>query len=239
MLRTQGSQNGGYIAGVQTFMKKLGRGDVGAAAILVAGGILVSRLLGIVRDMIFAWMLGADGITDEYVAAFRIPDFANYLLAGGFLTITFIPIFARYLADDDEDAGWEGFTAIVRWLAVGIAALIALAWVATPSLIDWLYPNFMFNVYEGYMDTHIVLPVGVDRCSVIFDFFFADKEAATADARNGSIAVADHIQDEDIEICESVQRGIASRAYDTGRLSVHREAGEHLFHRLLYADLRR
>lgn len=103
----------------------------------------------------------------------------------------------------------------------------------------WLYPNFMFNVYEGYMDTHIVLPAGVDRCRVVFDFYFADNDSATADSRNDSVAIADHIQDEDIGICESVQRGIESRAYDTGRLSVRREAGEHLFHRLLYADLRR
>ncbi|MEN8042199.1 MAG: hypothetical protein ABFR95_11910, partial [Actinomycetota bacterium] len=66
---------------MQTFLKKLRRGDVGAAAILVAGGIMLSRFLGIIRDMIFASMLGADGVTDEYVAAFRIPDFANYLLA--------------------------------------------------------------------------------------------------------------------------------------------------------------
>ncbi len=140
-------------------MKKLGRGDVGAAAILVAGGIMLSRLLGIIRDMIFAWMLGADGITDVYVAAFRIPDFANYLLAGGFLTITFIPIFARYMADDDEDAGWVGFTAIIRWLAIGIAALIAIAWIATPSLIAWLFPDFTPDQIDSTIQlTRIVLP---------------------------------------------------------------------------------
>lgn len=140
-------------------MKRLRRGDVGAAAILVAGGILISRLLGIVRDMIFAWMLGADGVTDVYVAAFRIPDFANYLLAGGFLTITFIPIFARYMADDDEEAGWAGFTAIVRWLALGITILIAVAWVATPSLVSWLYSDFTPDQMETTVWlTRIVLP---------------------------------------------------------------------------------
>ena len=52
-----------------------------------------------------------------------------------------------------------------------------------------------------------------------------------------SIAVSEQIQSEDVAICESVQRGLKSRAYDTGRLSVRREAGEHLFHRLLHADL--
>ena len=49
----------------------------------------------------------------------------------------------------------------------------------------------------------------------------------------------DRIQQEDLDICESVQRGLNSRAYQAGRLSVRREAGEHLFHRLLHADLAR
>jgi choline monooxygenase len=50
--------------------------------------------------------------------------------------------------------------------------------------------------------------------------------------------VSERIQDEDVAICESVQRGLSSRSYSTGRLSVRREAGEHLFHRLLHADLK-
>ncbi len=74
--------------------------------------MLISRLLGQVRDIVFAAMLGASGDTDVYVAAFRIPDFLNYLLAGGFLSITFIPIFARYLADDDEEGGWTALIAV-------------------------------------------------------------------------------------------------------------------------------
>lgn len=100
----------------------------------------------------------------------------------------------------------------------------------------WLYPNFMLNWYEGVMDVNLVIPLGVDRCRVIFDFFFAADD--TDDARHRqSVAVAERVQHEDIAICESVQRGIGSQAYDTGRLSVRREAGEHLFHRLLHADL--
>jgi choline monooxygenase len=60
-----------------------------------------------------------------------------------------------------------------------------------------------------------------------------------ADANRRSVDVAERIQNEDVAICESVQRGLGSRAYDTGRLSLRREKGEHLFHRLLAADLRR
>jgi choline monooxygenase len=102
----------------------------------------------------------------------------------------------------------------------------------------WLYPNFMVNWYEGVMDTNLVRPLGLDRTEVVFDFYFADDSPA-ARARNlASIEVGQRIQDEDTGICASVQRGLGSRAYEAGRLSVRREAGEHLFHRLLAADLR-
>jgi choline monooxygenase len=101
----------------------------------------------------------------------------------------------------------------------------------------WIYPNFMINAYEGVMDTNLVLPLAIDRCAVVFDYYFADTGAA-AEARNReSIAVSEKVQDEDMAICDSVQRGLGSRAYVAGRLSVRREAGEHLFHRLLHADL--
>jgi choline monooxygenase len=101
----------------------------------------------------------------------------------------------------------------------------------------WLYPNFMINCYAGAMDTNLVIPRGPDRTEVVFDYYFADV-SASARARNlESIAVSEQIQDEDVGICASVQRGLRSRAYTAGRLSVRREAGEHLFHQLLYDDL--
>ena len=100
----------------------------------------------------------------------------------------------------------------------------------------WLYPNFMINAYEGVMDTNLVLPLGVDRCAVVFDYYFADTSAVAEAHHKESIAVSEQVQDEDMTICDAVQRGLASRAYVAGRLSVRREAGEHLFHRLLHAD---
>lgn len=106
------------------------------------------------------------------------------------------------------------------------------------AMYYWIYPNFMLNWYEGVLDTNFVLPLGVDRTEVIFDFWFADVSEAALARNRASIDVGQRIQDEDTDICRSVQRGLHSRAYDTGRLSVRREAGEHLFHRLLHADLR-
>jgi choline monooxygenase len=102
----------------------------------------------------------------------------------------------------------------------------------------WLYPNFMINIYEGVMDTNLVLPLGPNKCRVIFDFFFADISPERKEYNIASIATSDTVQDEDVAICESVQRGLVSRAYGAGRLSVRREAGEHLFHRLLARSLK-
>jgi choline monooxygenase len=114
------------------------------------------------------------------------------------------------------------------------------------ALYYWIYPNLMLNWYPGHLDTNLVLPLGVDRTRVIFEFYFAPgfapgdgaDAAAEAAARRHSIEVSEQIQREDVAICESVQRGLASRAYRAGRLSLRREAGEHLFHTLLARDLR-
>ena len=105
------------------------------------------------------------------------------------------------------------------------------------ALYYWIYPNFMINWYSGAMDTNLVIPRGVDQTEVIFDFYFPDVSVAARERNQASIEVGQRIQDEDVAICKSVQRGLNSRAYNAGRLSVRREAGEHLFHRLLHADL--
>jgi choline monooxygenase len=101
----------------------------------------------------------------------------------------------------------------------------------------WIYPNLMINIYNSVMDTNLVIPRGIDKTEVIFDYYFADVSTEARERNLASISVSEQIQSEDVSICESVQRGLNSRAYDSGRISVRREAGEHLFHRLLHADL--
>jgi choline monooxygenase len=102
----------------------------------------------------------------------------------------------------------------------------------------WVFPSFMVNIYQGIMDTNVVLPLGPDRCRVVFDFFFADTEGD--EARKfiaNSLAVAEQIQLEDVGICEDVQKGLASSSYRTGRFSVRREIAGYHFHRLLARQL--
>jgi choline monooxygenase len=102
----------------------------------------------------------------------------------------------------------------------------------------WQYPNFMINCYQDYMDTNLVIPLDVDHCRVLFDFYFSDVSEARLEYNRQSVAVGHRVQEEDLGICQDVQRGLKSRAYRAGRLSVRREAGEQLFHRLLATDLR-
>jgi choline monooxygenase len=103
----------------------------------------------------------------------------------------------------------------------------------------WVFPNLMINLYQGVMDTNLVLPLGPDRCRVVFDFYFTETEGAEAQRFIAdSIAVGHQIQEEDIGVCEEVQRGLKSRSYETGRFSVRREAGGYHFHRLLAGRLR-
>jgi choline monooxygenase len=97
----------------------------------------------------------------------------------------------------------------------------------------------MLNVYEGLMDTNLVLPDGPGRCRVIFDFYFAATEGEEARRfMEESLAVTHQVQLEDGGICEEVQRGLASRSYDVGRFSVRREGPGYHFHQLLARWLR-
>ncbi|HEY7328598.1 MAG TPA: SRPBCC family protein [Gemmataceae bacterium] len=107
------------------------------------------------------------------------------------------------------------------------------------ALYWWVFPNFMLNLYQGVMDTNLVLPLGPQRCRVVFDFWFADTEGTAAEIfMRESMQVAHQVQLEDMGICEEVQRGLGSRSFDTGRFSVRREAGGYHFHQLLGRQLR-
>jgi choline monooxygenase len=99
----------------------------------------------------------------------------------------------------------------------------------------WLFPNFMMNIYDGVLDTNLVLPLAHDRCLCIFDFYFADSEST--ENKQQSVEIAHQVQLEDIEICEEVQRGLSSQSYSTGRFSVRREEGAYFFHQLLAKSL--
>lgn len=113
-----------------------------AATILWMASVLLSRIMGFVREIVIARQVGANASTDVYFAAFTIPDFVNYLLAGGALSITFIPIFSQYLADGREEEGWKVFSTITSFLFVTLSILIALAMIFAPELAPLMVQGF-------------------------------------------------------------------------------------------------
>jgi choline monooxygenase len=99
------------------------------------------------------------------------------------------------------------------------------------ALYYWLFPNLMLNVYPDNVSANLIVPTALGRTLTIFEWFTAPG-LPVADVE-ATVAFSDEIQQEDIRICEDVQRGLASRAYERGRYSVRRENGVHHYHRLL------
>lgn len=103
----------------------------------------------------------------------------------------------------------------------------------------FVFPNIMLNILPGRMQTNVVLPVAPDRCRVVFWYYYADVESAAARRKiEEDVAYSDGVQREDMAICEHVQRGLSSRAYDRGRFSVEQEQGVYHFQSLLVAAYR-
>jgi choline monooxygenase len=103
------------------------------------------------------------------------------------------------------------------------------------ALYYWIFPNFMLNIYPDNMSSNIILPLGHDKTLTIFEWFFNEPGTGEGwESVQQTIAFSDEIQQEDIEICETVQKGLHSRSYDRGRFSVKRENGVHHFQSLLH-----
>ncbi len=121
--------------------------------------VFLSRILGYARDAVIAYQQGATPETDAYFAAFTIPDFLNYLLAGGALSITFIPIFARYLAEGREEDGYRSFSAIVTVMGIAMLFFVILCELLAERLIPLIAPGFPpEQIQLAARLTRIVLP---------------------------------------------------------------------------------
>jgi len=90
----------------------------------------------------------------------------------------------------------------------------------------------MLNVLPGRLQVNRVLPAGAARCVVEFDYYYA-RDGRKPEAMQRDRAFSEEIQQEDIGICEAVQRGLASGRYEPGRLNPRRESGVRHFHQLL------
>ena len=176
----------------------------------------------------------------EYELACNWKVYVDNFLDGGYHVNTVHPGLAGVVDYKHYRTEVHGNTSVqISPLKADSAAEIANVRAGEVAQYWWIFPNFMLNLYQGVMDTNLVLPLGPDRCRVVFDFWFAVTEGAAAEKfMRESMAVAHQIQLEDTGICEQVQRGLGSRSYDTGRFSARREGGGYHFHRLLARHLR-
>src|SRR3989337_4146044 len=113
-----------------------------ASTAIVMGGILLSRILGFLREWMVAHQVGSNAQTDAYYAAFTMPDFLNYLVAGASLSVTFIPVFAKYAAEGREEEGWRVFSTVVTVMGVVLAALVVAGEIFAPQLVRLIAPGF-------------------------------------------------------------------------------------------------
>jgi putative peptidoglycan lipid II flippase len=109
---------------------------------IVMASVLLSRVLGFFREWTVAHKIGASGITDSYYAAFTLPDFLNYLVAAGSLSVTFIPVFSKYVAEENEEEGWRVFSIVTGVMGLLLVAVVLLGEVYAPHLISLLAPGF-------------------------------------------------------------------------------------------------
>ncbi len=109
---------------------------------IVMASVLLSRVLGFFREWTVAHQIGSNAVTDAYYAAFTIPDFLNYLVAAGSLSVTFIPVFAKYLAQDEEEEGWRVFSIVVATMGLLLVAFVIVCEIFAPHLVVLIAPGF-------------------------------------------------------------------------------------------------
>jgi putative peptidoglycan lipid II flippase len=140
---------------------------IGMASLIMMGSIFLSRLMGLLRESVIAALAGTDLAVDAYKVAFVVPELLNHILASGFLSVTFIPIFTHYLNRGEEDVGWRVFSIILTVFGCLLTLLIGAAMFWAPELIDLLAPGRDDPLFKSLAVrmTRIILPAQL--------FFFA------------------------------------------------------------------
>ena len=111
-------------------------------AFLVAAGILLSRIAGLIRDRVFAHYFGNSDAADVFKAAFRIPNFLQNLFGEGVLSASFIPVYANLLARNDKEEARKTAGAVAALLSLSTSVLVLLGVLAAPWLIEAIAPGF-------------------------------------------------------------------------------------------------
>ena len=135
---------------------------IAKAGLIWGASSALSRVIGLVREAVIGRTLGAGPDADAYWSAFVVPDFLNYLLAGGALSIVFIPIFGAHLARGEEERAEEAFSVVANFLLLATGLLTVALWLAMPLFAPLAAPGFPpEQIAELVALSRIVLPAQI------------------------------------------------------------------------------
>ncbi|HZR28140.1 MAG TPA: murein biosynthesis integral membrane protein MurJ [Terriglobales bacterium] len=133
-----------------------------SATLLLMAAVMLSRIAGFLRETYIAHTFGANPLTDAFYAAFTIPDFLNYLVAGGTVSITFISIFTRYVSEKREAEAQKAFSVVITVMIAVLGVGIVLTEIFTPQILRHYLHGFKPEQLAlcSYL-TRILLPAQV------------------------------------------------------------------------------
>jgi putative peptidoglycan lipid II flippase len=115
--------------------KRRQRASLARSAGVVAGAFVVSRLLGLVREIILARQFGTSAELSAYISAFRIPDLLFLVVMAGAFGSAFIPVFSGFLANGEDDAAWRLASVVLNLSGAAVLILSAVTWITAPELV--------------------------------------------------------------------------------------------------------
>jgi putative peptidoglycan lipid II flippase len=133
-----------------------------SATLLLMGTVMLSRVIGYIREAYIAYAFGAGPQTDAYVAAFTLPDWLNYIVAGGAASITFISIYTRFLAEKRDADAKQTFSVIITLMTVVMVVGTIITEIFTPQFVHWMFRGFSPAQIELCVHlTRILLPAQI------------------------------------------------------------------------------
>src|SRR5579864_7628114 len=141
-----------------------------SATLLLMGTVMLSRIIGYVREAYIAYAFGAGAQVDAYVAAFTLPDWLNYIVAGGAASITFISIYTRFLAEKRDADAQKTFSIIITVMTVVMVVGTIFTEIFTPQFVTWMFgPS---TTHAGFSPAQINLCVHLTRILLPAQIFF-------------------------------------------------------------------
>ena len=133
---------------------------VGFASLIMMASVFASRIIGLAREMIIAFTGGTGGDVDAYQISFIIPEILNHIVASGFLSITFIPIFTAYLVQKKEEHSWKIFSIIFNTFGFFLLIFILVSFYFAPEIVKIFAPGFKDPVLfkKAVKMTRIIIP---------------------------------------------------------------------------------